>query len=238
MDGRSIQVGGTSQSGAVNIVSKVTNEQQGAPTLVRMNPGATFAQAFAAAAAHNGDPNYLQPYGAIVFDADVNRGIDSVQTSLRPGTYVALDTAGNNPRKWPHTQFTVTQATSPASLPAPQATIRAIDFGFRGPSTLHNGELVRVEDDGFLVHMILALGVKNASDANKVTTLLRAGKDKQAQRLTPGFFAFAGPLSPRGFQQLAIHARPGIYVLVCFMNSQDGREHTQLGMERTIRILN
>jgi hypothetical protein len=188
-------------------------------------------------AAHHGDPNYIDPYGAIVFAADVNRGVASVQTTLQPGTYVALDTAGNDPRRWPHTQFTIAQAASPASLPTPQATIRAIEFGFRGPRTLHNGELVRAENDGFLVHMLIALGVKGAKDASKVTTLLLAGKDRQAQRLSPGFFSFAGPLSPGGVQQFAIHARPGIYVLVCFMNTQDGREHTRLGMQRTIRIL-
>jgi hypothetical protein len=31
--------------------------------------------------------------------------------------------------------------------------------------------------------------------------------------------------------------KPGVYVLACFMNTQDGRVHTQLGMERTIRIV-
>jgi hypothetical protein len=38
-------------------------------------------------------------------------------------------------------------------------------------------------------------------------------------------------------QQQVLTAPPGIYVLACFMNTQDGREHTQLGMERTIRIV-
>jgi hypothetical protein len=30
--------------------------------------------------------------------------------------------------------------------------------------------------------------------------------------------------------------RPGVYLLVCIMRTQDGREHTVLGMERTIKI--
>jgi hypothetical protein len=34
-----------------------------------------------------------------------------------------------------------------------------------------------------------------------------------------------------------VTARPGIYVLVCFMDTQDHREHTRLGMERTIQIV-
>ncbi len=95
---------------------------------------------------------------------------------------------------------------------------------------------MRFENDGYLVHMIDGIGVKNASDAKKVTALLLAGKDNAAQKLATGFFAGAGPLSPGGMQQLKLNAKPGVYVLVCFMDTQDGREHTQLGMERTIRI--
>jgi hypothetical protein len=95
---------------------------------------------------------------------------------------------------------------------------------------------VRVQNDGFLVHMVDGIAVKNAAAAGKLTALLRAGKDKQAQRLATGFVSFAGPLSQGGVQQQVLHAKPGTYVLVCFMNTQDGREHTQLGMERTIRI--
>jgi hypothetical protein len=37
-------------------------------------------------------------------------------------------------------------------------------------------------------------------------------------------------------QQGTITAKPGIYVQVCFMPTQDGRSHTMLGMERIIRI--
>jgi hypothetical protein len=31
--------------------------------------------------------------------------------------------------------------------------------------------------------------------------------------------------------------KPGFYVEACFMDTQDGREHVQLGMERLIRIV-
>jgi hypothetical protein len=72
--------------------------------------------------------------------------------------------------------------------------------------------------------------------ALKIATLLLAGKDAQAQKLAVGFTSFAGPLSPGAFQQLALNVHPGYWVLACFMNTQDGREHTQLGMERVIHI--
>ncbi|MGH2867729.1 MAG: hypothetical protein ACRDNK_09195 [Solirubrobacteraceae bacterium] len=237
MDGKSITVTGTPQSGAVTIASTTTGEPQGQPMLVRLNPGASFGQAFGAVGAHRGDPNYFDPYGAIVFDTSAPKGTSSAQTSLQPGSYVALDTVGNNPARWPHASFTVTQAAAPASLPAAQASVKAIEFGFRGPGALHNGQVVRVQNDGFLVHMVDGIGVKNAAAAGKLTALLRAGKDKQAQRLATGFVSFAGPVSQGAMQQQVLHAKPGMYVLVCFMDTQDGREHTRLGMERTIRIL-
>jgi hypothetical protein len=172
-----------------------------------------------------------------VFSAAADKGTSSAQTSLQPGTYVALDTVGNDPTKWPHTSFTVTQSGSPAALPAPQATIRAIEFGFRGPSTLRNGELVRFENDGFLAHMIVGVRVKDAKTARKVSALLMANKDKEVQKLATGFVQFAGTLSPGGLQQQTVRATPGRYVLACFVDTQDMHEHTRIGMERTIRIL-
>jgi hypothetical protein len=38
-------------------------------------------------------------------------------------------------------------------------------------------------------------------------------------------------------EQQVMTNKPGYWVLACFMNTQDGREHTQLGMERVIRIV-
>ena len=235
LNGKSVTVSGTLQSGAVNVVSTVTKEAQGDPALIRLDPGVSLAQAKAAVKGHGGDFNALDPYGALVFFTTVNKGAsNSVQTSLQPGNYVALDANGKH--KNLQATFTVTQAAHPASLPAPKATLQSIEFGFRGPGTLHDGDLVRFENSGFLVHMIIAIGVKNTATAAKVTKLLKAGKDNQAGNVASSFLTFDGGLSPGQMQQQVLTAPPGIYVLACFMNTQDGREHTQLGMERTIRI--
>ena len=48
---------------------------------------------------------------------------------------------------------------------------------------------------------------------------------------------FAGPLSHGSFQQLVIRNHPGYYVVACFMQTQDGRDHVLLGMERVIHIV-
>src|ERR1700761_5456773 len=56
MTGNSISVPSTVPAGAVNVVSTVSGEATGSPTLVRLDPGVTFQQAFAAAQAAGGDP--------------------------------------------------------------------------------------------------------------------------------------------------------------------------------------
>ncbi len=238
LNGQSVAVSGPLQSGAVNVVSAVSVSHT-EPVLIRLNPGvpfSAFAQAGAAINAHHGDLNYLGPYGSIVFDVSADKGTTSAQTTLQPGNYLAVDLSSTNPDP-PHATFVIRQAAHPTSLPRPGATINAIDFAFRGPGTLHDGELVRFQNDGFLVHPVQGIGVKNASAARRLTALLRAADDKDAPKLGISFPEFAGPLSPGGVQQELINERPGIYVLASILRTQDGREQTQLGMERTIRIV-
>jgi hypothetical protein len=233
---KGISISGSEVSGAVNVVSTFTGKGQGQAALVHLNPGespgAAFAQGFQAVQSHHGDLNALTALGdAVVFDAAAP---SSAQTVLTAGNYVALNITGHGTPAFQ--EFAVAQSSSPAALPTPGGTVKAIEFGFRGAGSLHRGELVRFENDGFLVHMIVATRVKNMAFAAAVTTALKAGKGKLARRLSIGGANFAGPLSPGGMQQEVINATPGVYVLACFMNSQDGREHTQAGMVRTIKI--
>jgi hypothetical protein len=235
----SITVGGTLQSGGANVVSTVTGVKEAGVLLVLLKPGVSAAELVAAAESKLGkDPNNAGKYGSIVFDAEAAPGKKSeAQTNLQAGQYVALLTAGEGKPK-AHTAFTVAAAASPATLPTPQATVRTIEFGFRGPSTLHDGELVRFENEGFLVHMDVAFHAKSRGAAKKVVKGLLTGKEKGLEKLVIGEpFGFAGPISNGAYQQETITAKPGWYVQACFMNTQDGREHTRLGMERIIHII-
>jgi hypothetical protein len=233
--GKSMTVTGSLQSGAVNLVATTTNKSAD-PTLVHLNPGVTADQLLAKAGQFR-DPNDVAPYGSIVLDASTRRGAATrVQTVLPAGDYLAIDTRVN-PAKGAHAAFTVAQSAQPAALPAARSTIRAVEFGFKSPRTLHVGSTVRMRNDGFLVHMIAGLGVKNAKVAKRLTALLKAGKDRQAQKLgSTGFVGFLNPASHGAVAQMKLNAKPGVYVLACFMTTQDGREHTRLGMLRTIRI--
>src|ERR1700735_5616469 len=127
MNGKKITVSGALQSGGVSIVSKVTREPQGDPTLVRLDPGVTVAQVLKAAA---GDPNNIALIASVVFSPQANKGTSWAEVSLKPGNYVAVDlnSSQSNPAL---TTFTISPSTSPASLPKPRATMSAIEFGFR-----------------------------------------------------------------------------------------------------------
>jgi hypothetical protein len=233
-----VQVSGSMVSGAVNVTSTFSGKAPSGPNsmpavgLVRLNPGVTIPQAFAAVGSHHGNLDALTPYGTLVVSAPAP---GTVQTVLTPGSYVALNQTGKG--KPPFFPFTVTQSSSPAALPAAAATEKAIEFGFRGPAVLRNGTIVRAENIGFLVHMDVLFRGKSKADGLKAIALLKAGKDKQAQKLATGFANLTGPVSPGAMQQEVLHAKPGYYVQACFMNTQDGREHTQLGMLRLIKVV-
>jgi hypothetical protein len=235
-----VTVSGSEVSGAVNVVSTFTGKAPSGPNsngptwgLVRLNPGASIQQAAGAVQSHHGDLNALTSYGSLFAD---DSAPGAVQTLLTPGNYVALNITGNgNPAFAP---FTVTQSASPAALPNAAATETSIEFGFRGPTVLHDGTIVRAQNGGYLVHMDIGIGVKNAATGRQVMALLRAGKDGKAQKLASRqFLNLAGPLSPGGMQQAVLNAKPGYYVEACFMDTEDHREHTQLGMLRLIRVV-
>ncbi len=237
----SIAVSGALQSGAVNIASTATGGKEPSAVLFALKPGVSLAEFYAYLnedkTTH--DPNSTSKYGSIVFDAAAGKGkATETQTVLAPGQYVALNAEGEKSSTWPRESLAIAASPSPAALPAPQATEKTVDFAFKGPKVLHVGELVRFENEGYLVHMDAALGAKSAKDAAKIAKGLAAGQEKGLKKLASGSEAsFAGPLSSGAFQQETITAKPGWYVQACFMPTQDGRPHTLLGMERVIRII-
>jgi hypothetical protein len=233
MNGKSVTITGSTRSGGVEIVSKVSGEAQGDPTLVRLDPGVSVGQLLKAA---SGDPNNIALIASVVFSPAANRGTSEAQAYLRPGNYVAVDLA-MNAKIPPLTTFTVTPAASPARLPKPGASLSAIEFGFRGAGRLRDGELVRFGNKGFLVHMMLAARARSKADAVKIARYLREGKTNKASKLATGLFTIFNLLTHDAYQQQVVHYQPGYYVLLCLMQTQDGRDHTQLGMERVIRVV-
>jgi hypothetical protein len=236
-----ITASGSTVSGAVNVVTtSAKGMKEPTAVLFALKPGVTVAEfeAFGKSKKFS-DPNNADKLGSIVFDNEGKPGgTTEAQTVLTPGTYVLLNAEGENPTNPVHSVFTVTAAPAPAALPAAQAVEKTIEFGFRGPTTLKVGEVVRFENEGFLVHMNVAFPVKSKRAANEAVRLMKEGKEKKVFKLVSGTpFSFFGPISSGAFQQQTITAKPGWYVQACFMATQDGRVHTALGMERAFHIV-
>jgi hypothetical protein len=236
---RGVTLSGSKVSGAVSVVSTfhgpLPRGSMGADfALVHLNPGVTIQQASAAVQSQKGDINALTPYGTLTVDAGAPATVQSV---LAPGKWVALNVTGNGqPGMEP---FTVTKSPSPATLPAASATEMALEFGFRGPTTLRDNTLVRAENHGFLVHMIVLAGARNLTlgDARQLKALLLAGKDRQARKISTAFFSLLNPASPGAMQQQVLNTKPGYYVEACFEDTQDHREHTELNMLRIVKVV-
>jgi hypothetical protein len=239
LTGKSVTVGGSTVSGAVNVVTTTTNEAAGGTFLFVLKPGETdaaFGQAVQALNAHNGQLDYLDPYGTIVYDAYSPKGVSSEQVVLPAGNYIAVD-SNTSSRVPPHAFFTVTPSTSPASLPAPQATIQSEEFKFLGPSTLHRGEVVRFQNIGFLVHMFVWAKAKSMAAAKQAVALILSGhENKVGKNQFTAEGGFVNPIGPGSMEQTAITESPGVYVLSCFMDAQDGTDHASLGMDKIITI--
>lgn len=235
---KQISISGSLVSGAVNIVATHTGHGSGSYGLVQLNPNepesTAIAQGFEAIGAHHGDPNALTAVGdPIMVSADAP---STVQAVLTPGNWLAINISGQGAGGY--MPFTVANSSSPAALPAASATLTSIEFGFRGPKVLHNGTVVREINGGFLVHMNDLIGARSKAGAEKVIAGLRAGKGPGGLRkyLTGVFIDLMDPASPGAVQEETLNAKPGYYVEACFMNTEDGREHTQLGMERLVRV--
>jgi hypothetical protein len=235
-----ITVTGALQSGAVNIASTATGGKEPSVVLFALKPGVSLAEFYAYLNENKtDDPNTASKYGSIVFDAEAGKGkATEAQTVLAPGQYVAVNAEAEKSSTWPRTSLAIAAAPSPAALPAAQATEKTIEYAFKGPKVLHVGELVRFENEGYLVHMDYGIGAKSAKAAAKIAKGVAAGQEKGLQKLASGSEAnFAGPISAGAFQQAVITAKPGWYVQVCFMPTQDGRPHVLVGMERVIKIV-
>lgn len=232
----SIKVGGQMVSGAIDVAITVKGETEDNPLLVRLKPGVSASE-FSKVAAHlgsDGDIDALDPYGSLLFDSGNSPGGQTTQSyvDLPAGNYLAVSNGSG------HATFTIKQSAKPAALPAPKATLTSIEFGFRGPTTLSDGELLRLRNDGHLVHMFQLAQVASPADATLAEAQLLAGNTAGAKKyVVAPLDELAGPISDGAQQESVITAAPGTYVLFCSMNTQDGREHYQLGMYRTITIV-
>jgi plastocyanin len=231
--GKKVSLPASVPAGAVSVQVTVKGEKAASAAFVKLRPGATIKQVFDRLSKAHGDPNALKGYAAVLFDLPSIKGKQTAQTVLTPGNWFAVDLNVNGIPK--ATPFTVTKSGKAAKLPAADATVKMADFKFKSPATLHDGDIVRFVNSGKVFHMTVAAMAKNMASAKTIAADLKAGKDGKAQKMATGFTEFVDGASPGFSMQGVLTAKPGIYVLACFM-ATNGKEHTRLGMEKIVTV--
>jgi hypothetical protein len=153
-----------------------------------------------------------------------------VTVDLRPNTtYVAAAIAG---RSQAITTFT-TGGPSGARAPAPDARIRMVDYGFRGPKTLPRNGRIRVQNDGTTFHFALAFPLRPGVSGRQVGRAFRGTNEKAIRRIVAGEPVDVQGLISQGSasDNEVRFARRGRYAMVCFFG-----EHNRLGMYRVYRV--
>lgn len=166
----------------------------------------------------------------VFLEANAPESGRAVTVDLRPDiTYVALTIRG---RSFALQSF-ATGAPNGATAPAPDARIRMVDYGFRGPKTLPRNGRIRVQNQGSTFHFALAFPLQRGVGNRQVGRALGGGNDRAFGRLVAG-----PPLTVQGLISQGTtndnevrFARRGRYAMVCFF-----AEHNRLGMYRVYRV--
>jgi hypothetical protein len=155
----------------------------------------------------------------------------AVTVTLRPNvTYVAVSTQGS---KFGLATFTTTDTANGAQAPAPDATIRMVDYGFRGSATLPRRGVIRVQNRGAAYHFALAFPLRSGVSSKRAGAALRAGSEKAIRRIVAGEPVTVQDLiSPGSSNDNEVRfRRAGRYAFVCFFG-----EHNRLGMYRVFSV--
>ena len=154
----------------------------------------------------------------------------SLTVDLRPNvTYVAVSLRG---RSFALATFT-TGAPNGARAPAADATIRMVDYGFRGPSALPRNGSIRVANRGTALHFAEAFPLRPGVSDKRIGGALRDGDEKAFGRLVAGEpVSVQDVISPGSTNDNRVRfQRRGRYAFVCFFG-----EHNKLGMYRVFRV--
>ena len=175
------------------------------------------------------NPRSVRALGQVFLEAAVAPG-KTVTVDLRPNTtYVAAVIAG---RRQALTTFT-TGGPNGASAPRPDARIRMVDYGFRGPGTLPRNGRIRVENAGTTLHFAIAFPLRPDVSNRQVNRALRGTNERALGRVVAGEPVDVQGLISQGStnDNEVSFPRRGRYAMVCFF-----AEHNRLGMFRVYRV--
>jgi hypothetical protein len=156
---------------------------------------------------------------------------DTLTVTLRPNTtYYVVSSLGRSVALAP---LATTGTSNGARAPKPDARIRMVDYGFRGPKALPRRGVIRVANQGAAFHFAIAFPLRPGASARHVGRALRSGSERGIGRLV------AGPpvnvqnlISPGTVNDETVRfGRRGRFAFVCFFG-----EHNRLGMYRIFRV--
>jgi hypothetical protein len=181
------------------------------------------------------DPSDTKRYGEFVASAFVSPGGTYATTiNLPAADYAIIDMS----RK-PVTRgfFRTGPDAGTAAAPAPAASVALDDYRFRGASTLPREGVLRVTNEGDVLHHALALPLRKGVDTKALMRDLKRGKEP-SQRL------FSGPpqalveiVSPGTENAVEAKLKRGKTLLVCFLqDSPRAKPHSALGMAKVVTV--
>jgi hypothetical protein len=165
--------------------------------------------------------------------------------ALKPGTsYVLAETSNDDPAKWQVISFTTAATTSAAQAPAPAATVRMVDFRFRGDTRLPRRGTVRFANEGQAPHFAIAAPLRKGATNAKLRQAFNSTSERVFERRINRLVQTSRATTPQGDveagavnDQEVRFTKTGRHVLICFFPAgEDGRTHAQLGMWRTVSV--
>jgi hypothetical protein len=164
----------------------------------------------------------------------------AVTVTLKPGvTYAMVQATADNGAKWKYKLFTVGQETSTAVGPVPDATVRLVDYGFRGSKQLPRNGVVRFENRGKQPHFTVAFPLRKGVDTKAAVRAMKKNDEKRFGRMMAG-----EPVEPQGLiTSGAVNdvefkfAKRGKYVLACFFSAGPrAKPHSARGMVAAVTV--
>jgi hypothetical protein len=205
--------------------TRFTFDGRGEFNLVTLRAGVTLAELRRSLS----NPRSVKALGQVFVEATTSPG-RPVTVDLRANTtYVAVAMAG---RRQALTTFT-TGGPNGVTAPRPDARIRMIDYGFKGPKTLPRKGRIRFDNAGTALHFAIAFPLRKGVSKRKIGRAFRGTNERALGRVVAGDpVDLQGLISPGSANANEVSfPRRGRYEMVCFF-----AEHNRLGMFRTIRV--
>jgi hypothetical protein len=236
--------GHTTLSGATGLLAGpahvrfTTTRSDATLALLALKPGTTADSLLAALRSAHG-PRDVRDLASLLYAPEISARHDALAyLDLEAGTYAVADVSGKP--AGPLKTFTVA-ARDPSAPPAPKmphadAHLGMRDFRFVARPSIPRSGVLRYENTGATFHFADAIRLRSGASVTRALSALRAGR-----RTVPGAVSFSplvGIVGPGESGAVDYRLHPGRYVLVCFFADGDShdRPHTQLGMERAVRI--